>query len=97
MGADACEYYQLSFIMANLYVKKAGHISDNELKSQKHLESVKNAPKPVRAPWPQVRGRRRVGEAGDFVEVCSRGGIIRYNALVGDGEHSFFLLARNQD
>ena len=41
-------------------------------------------PKPLSTPWTGE------GEAGDYVEVCSQGGIIRYSAIEKKGEfHTF--------
>ena len=55
----------------NFHLKKVGYFSTKALRSH---------PKSLSAPWTGE------GEAGDYVEVCSQGGIIRYSAIRKKGE-----------
>jgi hypothetical protein len=69
----------------NFHLKKVGYFSTKALHSHlPHTELIKNIPKSLNAPWTGE------GEAGDYVEVCSQGGIIRYSALRKKGESHIF-------
>jgi len=55
---------------------KVGYFSTNALHAQPpQTELIKNTPKSLSMPWTGE------GEAGDYVEICSQGGIIRYSVI----------------
>ena len=66
---------------ANFHIKTVGYFSSKACRPHPpHSELIKNTPKSLSAPWTSE------GEAGDYVEVCSQGGIIRYSAIRKKGE-----------
>lgn len=70
------------------YIKTSGSFSSNNLKALRSPTNWKNIPACFNSPWFRKGDE---GEAGQWVEFCSRGGIIDYDTISRKGEMLYVM------